>query len=58
MITCGECGFRTHLMVIYLSFDETQQQQVQKYWRGNYQYYQTYQMLNREHTSHNVDLFN
>ena len=23
MITCRECGFRTHLMVIYLSFDET-----------------------------------
>ena len=31
MITCGDCGFRTHLMVIYLSFDKTFKQQVERF---------------------------
>ena len=30
MITCGECGFRTHLLTIYLSFDRNFQQQLQQ----------------------------
>ena len=30
MITCGECGFKTHLLTIYLSFDRNFQQQLQQ----------------------------